>query len=162
MPTKVIVPPTTPKTPPSQGWNVAQAVRQLRTCAHHKQNNLCQADKTVADAITAGNPARKFKQVSVPSKSGPALEAHGFKPLHSALRTGPWKAGDIVVIQPATHIDTQRRISGYASGYIAMWDGTHWIGGYHFPAKSDVYVISPVAYAAKKPGWLVYRHAAAV
>lgn len=114
----------------------------------------------VRPAINAGDPSRKFPRFDIPADVGPALEAYGFVPLHTAIRTGPWKPGDIVVLARAWYIDSHNNGSGYQQGYMAMWDGSHWIGGYHFPPNPDVYCFSSKAYNAKHTAWKVYRYGA--
>lgn len=73
---------------------------------------------------------------------GSSLRASGFREVSSM---GPFRAGDVAVIQPVT---------GHPDGHMCMFDGNIWISD--FKQLRGLYP-GPV-YRNEKPSYKIYRH----
>jgi hypothetical protein len=127
-------------------WNVDQAVAHLRAHAishadvmNHKAKTGHCAMRT-REAIEAGGLI--LMRHASAKDYGLSLRAAGFA--EAPTRLGPYKKGDVVIIQP---------VAGHPDGHMAMFDGHTWISDF---VQIDIWPGG--AYRKNPPAFTVYRH----
>ena len=119
-------------------WDVNRAIQHLRTHVLPESKAKCATytrEAIGADGIRLMN-TRSAKDYGSP------LKASGFREVPS---TGPFRAGDVAIIQPVT---------GHPAGYMCMFDGSIWISD--FKQLRGLY--PGPAYRHEKPSYKIYRH----
>jgi hypothetical protein len=119
-------------------WDVNKAVQHLR--ANAKSISQGQCATYTRQAIEAGGIRLSYTNYA--KDYGSSLKVSGFREVSSA---GPFRAGDVAVIQPA---------KGHPYGHMCMFDGSIWISD--FKQFRGLY-LGPI-YRNEKPRYKIYRH----
>lgn len=118
-------------------WDVNRAIHYLRAKVQPISQGLCAT--YTRQAIEAGGI--RLLHTRHAKDYGSSLRASGFREVSS---TGPFRAGDVAVIQP---------ITGHPDGHMCMFDGNTWISDF----KQRTLYPGP-AYRNEKPIYKIYRH----
>jgi hypothetical protein len=119
-------------------WDVKKAIQHLQ--AHVLPASKGRCATFTRRAIAAGGIRLAYEGDA--KDYGSSLKTSGFREVSS---TGPFRAGDVAVIQPVT---------GHSSGHMCMFDGSIWISD--FKQLRGLYP-GPV-YRNEKPSYRIYRH----